>query len=382
MSNTVRLEDVAADNDDWAALMRRLGPAFAARADHADETDSFVAANYAELKRHRVFAAAVPAELGGGDATLAELSEMLRVLATYCSSTALAVSMHTHVVAVAAWRWRRDKAPLEPLLRRVAAEQIVLVSTGGGDWLKSVGRAEKVEGGFRIYARKAFASGAPAGDILNTSAVYDDPAAGPTVLHFGVSLRAEGVRIEETWQALGMRGTGSNDVVLDGAFVADAAIAGRRPQGKWHRLFHIISMVALPLIYSAYVGVAEAACERALALVAARRDDSDTQLLAGEMHNELAMARMALADMIANAASLEPGPAATSRALTGRTLAGQAAIRTVEKAMALAGGAAMYRARGLERLFRDVQGARFHPVQEKAQQRLSGRVALGVDIDG
>jgi alkylation response protein AidB-like acyl-CoA dehydrogenase len=189
------------------------------------------------------------------------------------------------------------------------------------------------------------------------------------------------VRIEETWRALGMRGTGSHDVVLDGVFVADAAIAGRRPQGKWHRLFHIISMVDLPLIYSAYVGVAEAACERALALVAARRDDPDVQLMAGEMHNELAAAQMALADMLDNAASLEPGPAATSRALTGRILAGQAAIRTVEKAMALAGGAAMYRARGIERLFRDVQGARFHPVPEKTQQRLAGRLALGLDID-
>lgn len=381
MPDTAIVDATTVKNLDWAALMRQLAPDFAARADHADATDSFVTENYAELKRHGVFAAAVPAELGGGGATSRELSDMLRTLAVSCSSTALALSMHTHVTAVTAWRWRHDKAPVEPLLRRIAAEQIVLVSTGGGDWLNSVGRAEKVEGGFRIYARKAFASGVPAGDILNTSAAYDDPAAGPTVLHFGVPLRAEGVRIEETWRALGMRGTGSNDVVLDGVFVADAAIGGRRPQGKWHRLFHIISMLAFPLIYSAYVGVAEAACARALAAVAARRDDPDIQLLAGEMQNELAAARMALADLNDNAASLEPGPAVTSRAHTGRVLAGQAAIRAVEKAMALAGGAAMYRAGGIERLFRDVQGARFHPLQDKAQQRLAGRLALGLDID-
>ena len=65
----------------------------------------------------------------------------------------------------------------------------------------------------------------------------------------------------------------------------------------------------------------------------------------------------------------------------GRTLAGQNAIRAVEKAMEIAGGAGCYRDAGLERLFRDVQGARFHPLQEK-QQRLTGRLALGLDIDG
>jgi acyl-CoA dehydrogenase len=45
-------------------------------------------------------------------------------------------------------------------------------------------------------------------------------------------------------------------------------------------------------------------------------------------------------------------------------------------------GAALYHSTGLERLFRDVQGARYHPLQEKAQQRYAGRMALGLDIDG
>ena len=44
--------------------------------------------------------------------------------------------------------------------------------------------------------------------------------------------------------------------------------------------------------------------------------------------------------------------------------------------------AAFYRSVGLERLFRDVQGARYHPLQEKVQLRYAGRLALGLDIDG
>ena len=91
---------------------------------------------------------------------------------------------------------------------------------------------------------------------------------------------------------------------------------------------------------------------------------------------------MSVEDMIRNAETQTPGPLATNRAMTGRTLAGQACIRTVEKAMEAAGGAAFYRELGLERAFRDVQAARFHPLQEKPQLRYAGRLALGLDIDG
>ena len=51
-------------------------------------------------------------------------------------------------------------------------------------------------------------------NILGTSALYDDPEAGPTVLHFPVPLDAEGVTIKDNWRVLGMRGTGSNDIDL------------------------------------------------------------------------------------------------------------------------------------------------------------------------
>ncbi len=85
--------------------------------------------------------------------------------------------------------------------------------------------------------------------------------------------------------------------------------------------------------------------------------------------------------MIALAETEMPGELTTSRTMTGRTLAGDAAIRTVELAMEVAGGPAFHRSLGLERAFRDVQGARFHPLQRKPQLRYTGRVALGLDVD-
>src|SRR5262249_41177891 len=131
---------------DWVAIARRLGPGCASRAPAYDANDSFAADNYRELREHRVFSAGVPAELGGGGASHAQLCAMLRELAHHCGSTALALSMHTHQVAIPAWRWRHQQAPVEALLRRVASEEIVLVSSGGSDWLASSGTAQAVEG--------------------------------------------------------------------------------------------------------------------------------------------------------------------------------------------------------------------------------------------
>ena len=108
---------IAQTKIDLNGLAARLGPAFADRAERSDEEDAFAVENFAELKRARAFSACVPTELGGGGASHAELAAFLREIATYCGSTALAFSMHSHVVATAVWRWRHDKAPLEPLLR-------------------------------------------------------------------------------------------------------------------------------------------------------------------------------------------------------------------------------------------------------------------------
>ncbi len=367
---------------DWTKKAEEIAIAIGENAAAHDADDSFVAEGYAALEEAGFFKALVPELLEGGGATFGEICEALRIIGTACSSTALAASMHSHIVAVAAWRWQNQGAPTDGLLKRVVAENLKLVSSGGSDWLKSAGTMEKVEGGYRLTARKAFASGSTVGNILNTSAVYDDPAEGPTVLHFGAPLKGDGVTIENTWRTMGMRGTGSDDVVFDGLFIPDAAIAGKRPQGEWHMLFHIISKIAFAFIYSAYLGVAEGARNRALEMARKRPQDPLLAQLVGEMENKLLTARLAHRRMVEIAETGTPGPETTSEAMACRTLAGQAAIDTVAKAMEVAGGAAFYRKTGLERAFRDVQAARFHPLQEKPQLDLAGRVALGWDING
>lgn len=366
---------------DWAGVARELAPRFAARAGAHDTDDSFVADNFAELRARRLLSAGVPAELGGGGASHAEMSDVLRTLAHGCSSTALALSMHTHQVLIPVWRWRHERAPVEPLLRRIAAEELILATSGGSDWLAGSGRAERVEGGYRVTAHKVFASAAPAADLFMTMAIHDDPREGPTVLHVAIPFKAAGVKIHDNWRTLGMRATGSHDVTLDGVFVPDAAVGVRRPPGRWSPVWHVVATTAVPLIYSVYVGVAEAARDIAVRQAARRAEDAETQDLVGEMEVELATARMALRSMVDAANGEHMGAEITNQVLIGRVLVGRAAMRTVDVAMEVARGAGFFRALGLERLFRDIQAARYHPPRGAAQRRYTGRLALGIDLD-
>jgi alkylation response protein AidB-like acyl-CoA dehydrogenase len=376
-------EGGTAMSTEWVSLMTELGRDFATRAEVHDRDGSFVAENYATLRAHGAFGAGVPAELGGGGAPHATLAAMVRELARHCGSTALAFSMHSHVIATMAYSWRAGNPAVEPILRRVAAEKLVLITSGGSDWLNGSGKLERAEGGFRMNGRKIFSSGAPAGDLLMTTGIFDDPNDGPTVYQFAVSLGAEGVKILDTWRTLGMRGTGSHDVELKDLFLPDAVMQGvRRPAGKWHPFLHVAALCALPVVFSAYLGVAEAARALALEIAARRKDDPLVAVVAGELENHIVAAQLALESMLALTATQKPGPETTNAMCIRRTLVGKAVLAAVDKALELAGGAGFYRSAGIERCFRDVQGARYHPVPEKAQARMTGRFLFGLGLDG
>ena len=366
-------------NSRWIDLVNEVGPSFAAKAAAHDQGDTFVAENYAVLKQKKLFSALVPEEFGGGGARYSEVCSALRLLARYCSSTALAVSMHQHLVAAALYNHRKGR-PGQKVLEAVGGKDIVLISTGANDWLVSRGEATKAEGGFRINATKTFASGSPVGDMLMTSAAYEDPKEGWQVLHFPVPIKSEGVTVNQDWRAMGMRGTGSGSVVLKDVFVPEAAVAVRRPRGKYHPVWNTILACAMPLIMSVYVGVAEDAAERALA-AAKKRPDSATPVLLGELENLLTSARLAVESMVALNADLEFAPTneLANAMLVRKTLVSNAVIATSAKALEAAGGSAYMRASGIERLLRDAYAAQFHPLPERKQQEFTGRLALGLD---
>lgn len=366
------------DIDHWLGIVDEIGPQLARGAEDRDANDSFIGEHYAVLRERGLISALVPEELGGGGAGYATMAAVLRRLGYHDSSTALALSMHQHLVAAQVFNHRNGRPA--PLLPRVAAEQIVLVSTGARDWMESNGQVRKDDGGFRVSARKSFASGSPAGAVAVTSAPYDDPAEGSQVLHFGVPLSAQGVRLDDDWQVHGMRATGSQTIVLEDVFVAEGAISLKRPRGGFAPVFNIVAMVAMPFIAGVYVGIAERATEIALGLAKKRATDPTVQWSVGEMLSAAAIAGTChdRAVSLTNDFDFTPDVALTSHVFMLKTHAVEQAKKAVECAMEAAGGAGFYRVNGLERLLRDVRAGHYHPLPAKQQMTFSGRLALGL----
>lgn len=365
---------------DWMRVARELGATFGGRAAAIDEEDRFAAENYDELKRERVFSMLVPLELGGGGATLTEVCELLRELGRHCASTALALSMHQHLVAATVYRHTKGLSGAK-LLEKVAKSELVLVSTGATDWVNSNGSARRVEGGFRVSGKKVFGSGGPAGNVLVTSFPFDDEAKGPSVIHCPVPMSAEGVRRLDDWHTMGMRGTGSHTVVLEDVFVPADAISVQRPRNQWHGAWDVVLGVAPPIYMAPYMGLADAAAE--LAIVHARRKPHSipAQLAIAAMENARTTADLAFRDMVGRAGDLDFTPSLenSNAQLVRKTIVTHAVRSAVAHAIEAAGGAGFYRVLPFERMWRDVQASHYHPLPENRQLLFTGRHRLGAE---
>jgi alkylation response protein AidB-like acyl-CoA dehydrogenase len=363
--------------DRWTTLVASLAPALAAGAPDRDRTGILDPAVFDELRAAGLTSALVPAELGGGGASHDEMGQILRGLGAADPSVAVTLAMHSHLVAAQVWRHRHGQ-DATPVLQKVAGGAI-LISTGASDWVGSNGRVERVDGGYVVHARKAPASGCEVGDILITSLRWDDAPNGPQVLHAAVPFSAPGVSIEQTWDTLGLRATGSHTVVLDGVLIPEATVSLQRPADVWHPVWNTVCGVALPLIMSAYLGIADAAVTTALQ-IASGRSDAHVLQTAGEMVNAHVTASDAVAAMYASSQDFEfeNTDDHASRTLARKTVATDACIATVRLAIELSSGAGYSRSTDLERLLRDVHGSLFHPLPRAKQTTFSGRVALGL----
>jgi acyl-CoA dehydrogenase len=377
-------------DDAFVSLAASLGAEFAPHAATHDRDNTFVYENFDRMREAGYLRLAVPAELGGLGASMRQVCFAQAELARSCASTALAVNMHLYLTLSNVFRWRRGAPGAEGTLRRVADEGIVLMTSGGSDGLYPSATAIKENGGYRITGRKIFCSQAPVASVITTMARYDDPVEGPVVLLAGIPMSSPGVSVADNWDALGMRATGSNDVLLDDVKISEAQVAARRPWGKLDPALRVAGIHFAPPVASVYAGLAAAARDEAVRTVMKRRtvdglplaEDPTVQRQIGLMDVKLRVLWWALLGAL-NELGDEYLP--DDRALAPLMIAKRQIVteaqEIVDLAMEVVGGSAYFSASPLARAYRDVRAGVFHPLNPERTLVYTARLALGLPAD-
>lgn len=380
-----------------AELPSELLEQFRARAGELDRTNAYFADDLADLRSHGYLAAAVPAELGGGGLNLKEFAHSQRRLARYAPATALATTMHSYWIGIAVELERSGDTSLRWILEAALEGDVFAAGHAetGNDIpvLLATCAAERVEGGYRLNGRKQFGSNGPAWRWLGAHAIDAGAPGGPQIVHAFVERTSPGVTVVETWDTLGMRPTQSHDTVLDDVFVPDSRIGRIVAAGDASDPF-IVAMAVWPLsLFAAvYLGIADRALE--LAVDGARRKQSVAidrgayaynpmvQHQVAEMYLELDAASATLERFLDDwVGGVDLTDSLVPRLYATKWRAVEAAKRVVDVALDVVGGAGMFKAHELERLYRDVRCGGFHPGNDALTHELVGKAVLGVLAD-
>jgi alkylation response protein AidB-like acyl-CoA dehydrogenase len=388
----IELSAHTAAGERLVALAEALCEPLADRAAEHDRAGTYPFEAIDALRAAGYFAAPVPVELGGlGVASAHDLVVASSRLARGDASVAIGVNMHLIAVlnmerrrgvAEAAGEERRARA-FAASLEQIARDGVVLaaaISEPGQDLTRPATTATRTASGWRIDGRKSFCTMSPAATDLYVAVRTDDRYA-----YAMVPTGAPGVVVHDDWDALGMRGSGSNSVSFEGVELPASAVRGGFPAGDAVPYMER-NLVAGLFHAAASLGIAESAdaFSRLGALTTAR-----ARMLVADSAIDLAAARGVLARAgtlidkhhAANPAS--DGTAEELRALfaeaqAAKAFVNEAAGRVVERALALSGGAGYRNGSPLARAYRDVRaGAFMHPLGANRAYDHLADVALG-----
>lgn len=373
------------------ALLQRI----ASRAAGYDRENRFFQEDLVELRDAGFLSAGVPVAVGGLGFSGPELIAEIRRLAYHAPSTALALNMHLYWTGAAAHLWHHGDKSGQWILEEAAAGK--LFAAGHGEPGNDLGLAyafvkavPQPDGGYRFTGRKVLTSLSPAWDWLGVHGVDESDPAVPKIVHAFIARDAAGVTVVPTWDALGLRATGSDDTVLDGAYADAAHVIRVLPAGPPSDNFiDGILASAIPGISAVYNGIARRAFD--LALDAARHRTSAA--LGGQSYAHHPATQLSVAEAAITLDALEAvldrvvqewwdgvdhGTRWPAKFLAAKQQAVEGAKRIVDLSLKIAGAGSLARSGELERLYRDVRAGAFHPPNADAAQDIIGKTYLGL----
>ncbi len=398
----------------YVALMEKHAQDFAERAPRHDREGSFPFENFEEMQRSGVMAAMVPRQFGGlGVESAFDMIVGVTRLGRADGSTAIAANMHIASGLLTRMDWEAaraagDEATEEAasLLRRLGAGEVTLCLLGseaGTDQLHPQVTATRTEGGYLINGRKIFGTLSPAANLFYAFVAVESPNGGLEIAPVLLPRGTEGMEIQDNWDAMGMRASGSNDVVFRDCFVPDEQFTTKRQAyGEWSPpWFNTIILENLGLA-SVFFGIAEAARDYAITQVRTRRKHPSGRTLAERPTIQHWIAEIEI-DLITAQAVLEkcarrvdefyranpPGTEVpveelhqlnklfqvTKNVVTGR------AVAVVDKAMTATGGSGYLNKSPLSRWYRDVRaGPIMQTYSPNEQYEYIAKATLGLPM--
>ena len=355
---------------DLVAVCERLAAEFSERAEQHDRDASPPEENYQALREAGLFGLLIPSKYGGMEAGLLGHTLAMEKLAQGCAATAMSFNMH----CVATYTVTATDAFSEETRRRYA-ELIIkqgmlsanLISEAGTTNLlyvtrASATRARKVDGGYVLNGKKAFASMFGSSDVALICVHPESDPNPESVIMVVVPTNAAGVSIEKVWDTLGMRATCSDNVILNDCFVPDEmAFDEVVVPSIGEFLASHESMINLP--YTAvYLGLGLAALAEIKAVVSARKPKGFEQSLAyhpdirrrvGEISARLESARHMLRYAAWVADTEGQTPAAQAAFFRAKYIVGESVAHATRSALEMSGAHGLFKGGPLERYFRD-----------------------------
>lgn len=288
-----QLEPTTEAGAKFVSLAEEHSADFATRAADHDRNSTFPREKFEAMQRSGFMAGPVPVEFGGlGVTSLLDIALGLSRIGRGCASTAIAANMHItaafvmsrlHTAALAGVPGT-PAALLEGLMRGVVGGQVIagVFGTEAGTAI-AYPQAEVTRDGdsFVLNGHKIFGALSPIATVIFSPARLAGENGEYEAVMAMLGPATPGVEIRDNWDAMGMRASGSNDVVYTGVRLGVAnVIQTGEPLGR--QLAGGIEMnVAGNLgLIAAFMGIAEAASEIAIDLATKRRKGPSNQLMA------------------------------------------------------------------------------------------------------